>query len=293
MKYNRVPFTSSLDEKYITEKVKQYDHSIVPPEPGASDEELVFKINNENGDLIAGINIETDCWSKVYIDNIWVDERYHKQGLGSLLLVEAERIAKEKGCYVSILDTFDFQARPFYEKHGYRLCGTVENWPRGHCCYFLTKRLDQPFQVYIPLNSCHSKRYYITPGSREDGLNIMDRLVKYKSSQVPPENDIFNLSSKILDDDGGIIAGCFALLGSSAYVGIEMMWVDEQYRNSGIGSYVLGETERDAKEIGAYIALADAFDWQVPFFLKNGYKINCTLDDSPRGHQWFSLQKFL
>ena len=38
-------------------------------------------------------------------------------------------------------DTFSFQARPFYEKLGYRVFGTLENHPSGHQHYLMTKKL--------------------------------------------------------------------------------------------------------------------------------------------------------
>jgi hypothetical protein len=41
----------------------------------------------------------------------------------------------------SWLSTFSFQARPFYERLGYRLFGTLENYPERHSLFFVTKRL--------------------------------------------------------------------------------------------------------------------------------------------------------
>ena len=79
-------------------------------------------------------------WNVLYIDILWVAEQYRKQGLGSILLKSVEQTAKEKGCYLVHLDTFDFQAKEFYEKHGYTLFGTLEDCPKGHCRYYLKKQ---------------------------------------------------------------------------------------------------------------------------------------------------------
>jgi GNAT superfamily N-acetyltransferase len=65
-----------------------------------------------------------------------------RQGLGSILLARAEAEARARGCVGIHLDTFSFQARPFYEKHGFRLFGTLEDFPPGHRRYFMCKRLD-------------------------------------------------------------------------------------------------------------------------------------------------------
>jgi hypothetical protein len=39
------------------------------------------------------------------------------------------------------LETHSFQARPFYEKCGYKVFGTLEDYPPGHAKFFLRKRL--------------------------------------------------------------------------------------------------------------------------------------------------------
>lgn len=52
---------------------------------------------------------------------------------------EAERIARDRG-YVGIwLDTFEFQAKPFYEKLGYTVFGALEGLPGAIPRYFLKK----------------------------------------------------------------------------------------------------------------------------------------------------------
>ena len=45
------------------------------------------------------------------------------------------------GAYLSHLDTFDFQAKDFYLKHGYEIFGTLENCPPNHNRYYLKKAL--------------------------------------------------------------------------------------------------------------------------------------------------------
>jgi hypothetical protein len=40
------------------------------------------------------------------------------------------------------LDTYSFQARPFYERAGYRLFGELPDHPPGGAKYYLAKRFD-------------------------------------------------------------------------------------------------------------------------------------------------------
>lgn len=96
-------------------------------------------IIDKNADIIAGINSKMYCWNCLYIDVLWVKEEHRKEGLDSKLLNEVEKIAKEKGCHLIHLDTFDFQAKDFYIKHGYEIFGTLDECPRGHKRYFIKK----------------------------------------------------------------------------------------------------------------------------------------------------------
>jgi len=53
------------------------------------------------------------------IDFLWAKDQERGKGLVEKLLLEAEKPAKEKGSNKAFLLTMDFQAKPFYEKHGY------------------------------------------------------------------------------------------------------------------------------------------------------------------------------
>ena len=95
------------------------------------------KITDDNGKIIAGCVAKMYCWNVAYIDTLWVDSEYCGKNLGSKLLAEIEKTANAIGCYLIHLDTFDFQAKEFYEKQGYELFGVIEDCPKGHCRYYL------------------------------------------------------------------------------------------------------------------------------------------------------------
>ena len=56
-------------------------------------------------------------------------EALRGQGLGSRLLLAAEDLAVSRGCRGSCLGTFDFQARTFYERHGYAVFAELLGFP--------------------------------------------------------------------------------------------------------------------------------------------------------------------
>ena len=71
-------------------------------------------------------------WSWLHIDVLFVDPELRQQGIGSALVQRACADAKRRGCIGAMLDTFDFQARGFYQKLGFEVFGTLENMPPGH-----------------------------------------------------------------------------------------------------------------------------------------------------------------
>ena len=82
----------------------------------------------------------TDGYGWAFVRYLAVPDQYRGQGLGRRLMDEAEKIAKAHGYIGLWLDTFEFQARPFYEKLGFELFGELEGGPGAIPRYFLKKR---------------------------------------------------------------------------------------------------------------------------------------------------------
>ncbi len=91
----------------------------------------------------AGALLAATVWSWLSIDVLWVEPSLRGRGFGRAMVREAERIAQERGCTHVRLDTFDFQARGFYEGLGYRVYAQLESFPVGHTQFHLTKSLAQ------------------------------------------------------------------------------------------------------------------------------------------------------
>ena len=82
-------------------------------------------------------------WRWLYVAKLWVDESLRGQGYGASLMKTAEEQAILLGCIGAYVDTFEYQARPFYEKLGYELFGTLEDYPPGYRQFHLMKRLRE------------------------------------------------------------------------------------------------------------------------------------------------------
>ncbi|WP_447871000.1 GNAT family N-acetyltransferase [Serratia fonticola] len=99
----------------------------------------VFVLDDQ-GNKLAGLTGST-VGSWLNIDLLWVSETLRGEGVGSKLIKKAEQQAMADGCKYARVDTFSFQARPFYEKQGYQLQMTLHNAPVEHERYFFTKTL--------------------------------------------------------------------------------------------------------------------------------------------------------
>lgn len=95
----------------------------------------------ENGATDGGLTARYGLgW--MFIELLFVPERLRGQGVGRQLMAEAERIAREHGLVGIRLDTFEFQARGFYEKLGFTVFGEIADNPPGSSRYFLHKHLS-------------------------------------------------------------------------------------------------------------------------------------------------------
>lgn len=129
------------DAEYICDKLVEYNLSQVSKTQEIAFKNINKKLVDENDNIIAGCLAKIYCWNVIYIDILWVDEKYRKCGLGKILLTEIEKIALEENCSLIHLDTFDFQAKDFYIKQGYEIFGVLEDCPESHCRYYLKKNL--------------------------------------------------------------------------------------------------------------------------------------------------------
>ena len=99
-------------------------------------------IRSARGEWLGGL-IGSLWGGWLHVTYLWVDAVVRGQGYGTRLLRMAEEYAVERGCFASTLETHSFQARPFYEKCGYQVFATLEDWPPGHAKFFMRKQLAE------------------------------------------------------------------------------------------------------------------------------------------------------
>ncbi len=126
-------------KKSIIDGLVAYNLACVP----AVQEELFIDLSrkavSQSGEIIGGIIARMYCWNCADVDALWVAERYRGIGLGKELLLQVEADARKNGARLIHLDTFDFQARGFYESLGYEVFGILKDCPAGHKRYYMEK----------------------------------------------------------------------------------------------------------------------------------------------------------
>ena len=103
-------------------------------------EPIAVYARDDGGELVGGI-LGYLNWRWLHISLLWVGAEQRGKGLGSKLLVRLEAEAFDRGCRHAHLDTLGFQARPFYESHGYEMFAALDDYPGEHQRVFMRKEL--------------------------------------------------------------------------------------------------------------------------------------------------------
>ncbi len=103
---------------------------------------IAVLVKDHTGSVVGGL------WGHTWYD--WMFTQFlvvpaglRGRGVGTEIMRIAEREALQRGCHGSWLDTFEFQARGFYERIGYECFGELPNYPGGFSRFFMKKTLTQ------------------------------------------------------------------------------------------------------------------------------------------------------
>lgn len=107
---------------------------------GFTDYALAYLFVRDGANRIRGALLSY-VWGKwLHVDTVWLEEDIRRQGWGTKMVEAAHAIGREKGAEAAWLDTFSWQARPFYERFGYEAVFEVPDFPPGHSRIFMVKR---------------------------------------------------------------------------------------------------------------------------------------------------------
>ena len=131
-------------ETFLNNKIKSFNNNISTfhreARKAGTIKSLYLILKDEAGDWVGGLAGKL-YWNWLEIEDFFIPAEARGKGIGAKLLSQTETIALEHG-YVHVqLTTYDFQARTFYEKQGYRVVGELEDYPPGSSYYWMRKDL--------------------------------------------------------------------------------------------------------------------------------------------------------
>jgi GNAT superfamily N-acetyltransferase len=94
-------------------------------------------------------------------------------------------------------------------------------------------------------------------------------------------------------ESGELLGGLYGATGYG-YLHVDMLFVPESLRGSGLGSQLMRQAEDEAVRRGCQGSYLETFDFQAcGFYERIGYTIFGRVDDTPPGHTRFFLKKTL
>ncbi|STX50190.1 Acetyltransferase [Legionella busanensis] len=123
--------------KEIGENLRKFNESKIGP---FEFKPFTLYLADEKDNISAGIKgeiFEQVCM----VQMAWVTEKERHKGLGQKLFKKLEEVAHNYDCEFIQLDTAQFQAKPFYEKLGYRIVATLPRNFKSYTTYIMRKYL--------------------------------------------------------------------------------------------------------------------------------------------------------
>lgn len=127
------------DARVVTEGLREFNRAVI----GDPDEvHLGVFVRDEAGRVVGGL-LGHVRWRWVYVAKLWLPDELRGRGVGTRVMREVESYARRNDCLGIYLDTFEYQALPFYEKLGYEQFGVLEGYPPGYRQFHLRKSIEE------------------------------------------------------------------------------------------------------------------------------------------------------
>lgn len=256
---------------------------------------LAALLRDADAAVIGGLVGQTS-WRWLYIETLAVPDGMRGNGWGRRLMAAAEAEARRRGCIGARVDTYSFQARGFYERHGYAVVGRIDDCPPGQTRFSLAKRLDGAAAAGDPWPNATAPEVFIAAGDQtSEALNrvILDGLTAHATEAAGPAGDRpFKLEVRLPGEPapaGGLTGYSFF-----GWMFVHLFHLPAALRGRGLGSALMARVEAEARARGCTGIWLDTFSFQArPFYERLGYRVFATLEDFPPGHSRHYLMKRL
>jgi GNAT superfamily N-acetyltransferase len=110
------------------------------PENISAIEPFGFFLRDESNTILAGAS-GYKLFGSIYTHLLWVIPSLRGQGHGTALMQAVEKLGREKNCRLATVNTFSFQALPFYLALGYQIDFERKGYENGAINYYLSKTI--------------------------------------------------------------------------------------------------------------------------------------------------------
>jgi GNAT superfamily N-acetyltransferase len=125
------------DARVVSQGLLDFNRAVIGD---ANEVQLGVFVRDAAGRVVGGL-LGHVRWKWVYVAKLWLPDELRGHGVGTRVMRELEVYARRHGCLGIYLDTFEYQALPFYEKLGYEQFGVLEGYPPGYRQFHLTKTI--------------------------------------------------------------------------------------------------------------------------------------------------------
>jgi GNAT superfamily N-acetyltransferase len=125
---------------------------------------------------------------------------------------------------------------------------------------------------------------------------LLSGLAAFNESRVGPDpvRQPENHLCIVARDAEGRVRGGVQGVAVGAWLAMDLVWVEESCRQTGLGSRLLEAAEAEGRRRGCKWAILATFDYQAPgFYSRRGYVEYARMEDFPWGHTRFQLRKAL
>ena len=107
-------------------------------EIGATRSTFNVVTRDDAGAVRGGVSVIMN-FDVLWLKMVWLDEAWRGHGHGRPLIDAAEAEGRRRGAVLAWLETFDWQARPFYERLGYAVYAELPHDGGRHTRFFMKK----------------------------------------------------------------------------------------------------------------------------------------------------------
>lgn len=105
------------------------------------DDFKVYTLYGKVEDCFAGGMSFSPYGDILWIDSIWVEPKFRRQGMGRRLLQEVQLFATKRKVKEIQLNTYFQEAHAFFLTYGFEDVASIPNWKYGLMCYLMRKML--------------------------------------------------------------------------------------------------------------------------------------------------------